>query len=80
MEISNASKAIFAIKKKNEKAVKALREALKDEEAITIHLLPDIYPMGEERAVVTLLLSVRSMAVMSHMYLWMYRSAQALGK
>ena len=52
MEISNASKAIFAIKKKNEKAVKALREALKDEEAITIHLLPDIYPMGEERAVV----------------------------
>ena len=47
MEISNASKAIFAIKKKNEKAVKALREALKDEEAITIHLLPDIYPMGE---------------------------------
>ena len=52
MEISNASKAIFAIKKKNEKAVNALREALKDEEAITIHLLPDIYPMGEERAVV----------------------------
>lgn len=52
MEISNASKAIFAIKKKNEKAVKALREALKDEETITIHLLPDIYPMGEERAVV----------------------------
>lgn len=52
MEIANASKAIFAIKKKNEKAVARLRELLKDEENITIHLLPDIYPMGEERAVV----------------------------
>ena len=52
MEISNAAKAIFAIKKKNEKAVARLREALKGEEAISIHLLPDIYPMGEERAVV----------------------------
>ena len=52
MEISNAAKAIFAIKKKNEKAVKTLKEALKDEAAISIHLLPDIYPMGEERAVV----------------------------
>ena len=52
MEISNAAKAIFAIKKKNEKAVQTLKEALKDEEAISIHLLPDIYPMGEERAVV----------------------------
>ena len=52
MEIANAAKAIFAIKKKNEKAVKTLKEALKDEPAISIHLLPDIYPMGEERAVV----------------------------
>lgn len=52
MEISNAGKAIFAIKKKNEKAVQTLKEALKNEENISIHLLPDIYPMGEERAVV----------------------------
>ena len=52
MEISNAAKAIFAIKKKNTKAVQTLKEALKDEPAISIHLLPDIYPMGEERAVV----------------------------
>ena len=52
MEISNAAKAIFAIKKKNEKAVQTLKEAIKDEEAMSIHLLPDIYPMGEERAVV----------------------------
>lgn len=52
MEIANAGKAIFAIKKKNEKAVQVLKEALKDEPAISIHLLADIYPMGEERAVV----------------------------
>lgn len=52
MEISNAAKAIFAIKAKNADAVKSLKEALRDKPAITIHLLPDIYPMGEERAVV----------------------------
>lgn len=58
MEISNASKAIFAIKKKNEKAVNTIREAIKGEENIFVHLLPDIYPMGEERAVVRELLGV----------------------
>ena len=52
MEISNATKAIFAIKAKNEAAVKSLKEAIKDKPAMSIHLLPDIYPMGEERAVV----------------------------
>lgn len=52
MEICNASKGIIAIKKKNEKAVEILRKAIKEEENLTIHLLPDIYPMGEERAVV----------------------------
>jgi proline reductase-associated electron transfer protein PrdC len=52
MEISNAAKGVFAIKKKNEKAISILREAIANEPDITIHLLPDIYPMGEERAVV----------------------------
>ena len=52
MEITNADKAIFAIKKKNQKAVKTLQKALESEPAISMHLLPDIYPMGEERAVV----------------------------
>ena len=52
MEITHADKAIFAVKKKNEKAVGILRKAIADEADITIHLLPDIYPMGEERAVV----------------------------
>lgn len=52
MEISNAAKAIFAIKKKNTAAVKSLKEAIQGKTNMSIHLLPDIYPMGEERAVV----------------------------
>lgn len=52
MEISNAGKAIFAIKKKNEKAIQILHEVIKSESNIEIFLMPDIYPMGEERAVV----------------------------
>ena len=40
------------LRKKTEKAVRVLKEALKEEEGITLHLLPDIYPTGEERAVV----------------------------
>lgn len=52
MEITKADKAIIAIKKKNQKAIKTLQSALANETAISMHLLPDIYPMGEERAVV----------------------------
>ena len=52
MEITQADKAIFAIKKKNKKAVKTLLAAIENEENISLHLLPEIYPMGEERAVV----------------------------
>ena len=59
MEITKADKAIFAIKKKNREAVLALLDALKDEENISVHLLPDIYPMGEERAVVRECLGVK---------------------
>ncbi|MBQ3292342.1 MAG: proline reductase-associated electron transfer protein PrdC [Mogibacterium sp.] len=52
MEIAGADKGIIAIKKKNRAAVEALDALLKDDPAIERHLLPDIYPMGEERAVV----------------------------
>ena len=37
---------------KADKAIKTLQAALAGESDITMHLLPDIYPMGEERAVV----------------------------
>lgn len=52
MEISNAAKGVFAIKAKNSKAIETITEAIKEEENITVFLLPDIYPMGEERAIV----------------------------
>lgn len=52
MEISGADKAIIAIKKKHHDTIVKLDELLADEPAISRHLLPDIYPMGEERAVV----------------------------
>ena len=52
MEITHADKAIFAIKKKHHDAIKKLDAALKDEADISMHFLADIYPMGEERAVV----------------------------
>lgn len=52
MEITGAAKAIFAIKKKNTNAVNILKAAIKSEPAMSVRLMPDIYPMGEERAVV----------------------------
>ena len=52
MEMSNAKKAIFTIKRKNARAISAIKKAIADKPDISIHLLPDIYPMGEERAVV----------------------------
>lgn len=58
MEICEAEKGVFALKAKNKEAVDALVEATKDDDSIDIHLLPDIYPMGEERAVVREVLDV----------------------
>ena len=51
-EIAGADKGIIAIKKKHREVIEKLDELLKDEPMIERHLLPDIYPMGEERAVV----------------------------
>ena len=58
MEICQAEKGIFAIKAKNQKAVDALVEGIKGDNSLDIHLLPDIYPMGEERAVVREVLGI----------------------
>jgi proline reductase-associated electron transfer protein PrdC len=52
MEISGANKAIIAIKKKHHDTIVKLDKLLENEPDISRHLLPDIYPMGEERAVV----------------------------
>ncbi len=51
-EISGANKILFVIKKKNRKAVESIDKLIADEPAVSRFLLPDIYPVGEERAVV----------------------------
>jgi proline reductase-associated electron transfer protein PrdC len=52
MEAVNAKNGIIAIKSKNEKAIKSLRNSLSKFEKINIKELDDIYPMGEERAII----------------------------
>ncbi len=50
MEITNASKGVFVMKEKNLEAINILKRYL--EKGMEIFLLPDLYPMGEERAVI----------------------------
>lgn len=52
MEITNAGKGIIAIKEINAEAIEKLEEVIKDEENIEIAKLANIYPMGEERAII----------------------------
>ena len=51
MDIVHAAKGKLAIKQKHEKAVEALKKHLSGNE-IEICILPDMYPMGEERAII----------------------------
>ncbi len=50
LEITGASKGIFAMKEKYQEAADLLKKHLKKN--MEISLLPDLYPMGEERAVI----------------------------
>ncbi len=57
MEVVNAREGIIAIKEKHRNAVECLNKILESEamsmaERIRLVLLPDLYPMGEERAVI----------------------------
>jgi proline reductase-associated electron transfer protein PrdC len=52
MQATSAGRGILAIKSKNAKAIKAFRSVLRDGDKVTIHELPDLYPMGDERAVI----------------------------
>ncbi|MCI5650099.1 MAG: proline reductase-associated electron transfer protein PrdC [Fusicatenibacter sp.] len=69
MDVVKAARGIIAIKEIHEEAIQRLRESLKDER-ITIHLLPNMYPMGEERAIVRetcgVLLGVESLPSEAH--------------
>jgi proline reductase-associated electron transfer protein PrdC len=51
MEIVNAAEGAIAVKEKHKKAISALEKA-NTHSNIRIALLPDMYPMGEERAVI----------------------------
>jgi proline reductase-associated electron transfer protein PrdC len=51
MEVVHASKGIIAIKEVHKTAIARLRGTLRDAR-IEIALLPDMYPMGEERAII----------------------------
>lgn len=51
MKIANAEHGKIAIKEKNKAAAEALKRYISDDK-IEISLLPDMYPMGEERAVI----------------------------
>ena len=55
MDIAGASEGIIAIKTIHKRAIEILNKAIKaadKQEKYRIHELPDIYPMGEERAVI----------------------------
>lgn len=52
MKITNAKQGIIAIKQKHTHEIESILKALKGIDNIRVHLLPDIYPMGEERAVI----------------------------
>lgn len=58
MASTKAHKAYIAIKEKNKKAIEKLYDALKLEKNIEIKALRDIYPMGEERAIIHEILGV----------------------
>jgi proline reductase-associated electron transfer protein PrdC len=52
MQATRAGSGVLAIKSKNAEAIAAFRSVLKNGDKVKIHELPDLYPMGEERAVV----------------------------
>jgi len=52
MEATKAPKGYIAIKEKNRKAIASLEKAIGDSTDIEIKALKDMYPMGEERAII----------------------------
>lgn len=52
MEATKAPKGYVAIKEKNKRAIVSLEKAIGDAKDVEIKALKDIYPMGEERAII----------------------------
>ncbi|TEB06077.1 Electron transport complex protein RnfC [Pelotomaculum schinkii] len=51
MRATNAARGIIAIKSKNTKAIASMKSVI-DDARIEVATLPDLYPMGEERAII----------------------------
>lgn len=52
MKLINADVGYIGIKLKNSKAIKALNKVLKPEDNITVKILTDMYPAGDERVMI----------------------------
>lgn len=57
MEITNAKQGVLAVKSKNTEAIRSFKKVIK-EENIKVVELQDMYPVGEERAVIKAVLGV----------------------
>lgn len=58
MQATKAGRGIFAIKSKNKEAIEAFRKVIRAGDNIEIAALEDMYPMGEERAIIRETLNV----------------------
>lgn len=52
MDLVHADKGVIAIKAIHGDAVRALQQAIAADDRLALHFLPNVYPVGEERAVV----------------------------
>ncbi len=58
MDITGAEKAFIGIKLKNKEAIKSITSLIKDESNIRVFPLKNIYPVGEERALIKSILNI----------------------
>lgn len=52
MEVTDAKKGVLAVKEKNHAAVAALYSAIRDKKNISVHLLENYYPAGDEQQII----------------------------
>ena len=52
MQAVDAARVILAIKAKHQDSIRIFQDVLRPGDPITVAQLPDLYPMGEERAVI----------------------------
>lgn len=52
LEVTDAQKGVFAIKHKNKLAVEKLQKAVEGKEKLSVHLLENYYPAGDEQQII----------------------------